>query len=622
MNGIVTSLHNLPIRWKLTLGALAAISVGLVAAGWLSLQSIERMELARLEETLASRTGLAVMTLHPLIDAAAPPSTLQTMVRKISETAAARVTLINPDGTVLADSETADEAVASLENHRTRREIAHALADGRGTDIRTSATTGKRMFYLALPVYTNHTPVAVVRLALPMTALDARIRDFERALALAFGIALMMATLLSVILSRGLTRPLRDMAVVARQLAAGSLRRRIATTARDEIGVLGHALDHMADQLESTIREVTEDRAQLLAVLTSMAEGVMVLDYRGIVLQINPALERMFLIYSANARGRMYQEVIRLQDLTELVTDVLATQQSRSREITTGTYTLYVGASVAGGIRENEACVVLVFHDITAIRRLEKVRKDFVANVSHELRTPLTSIKGYVEALLDETKDHSEEALRFLHIILKQSDRLNLILDDLLQLSQIESGQVLFKHDLVGMKSMIERTVALIQPIAAKKNHRLCVTLSEPLPPVLGDEDRLVQVITNLLDNAVKYTPTGGTIDIVGRHVRPPKGELDGTMRGVIEIIVSDNGIGIPEADRPRVFERFYRVDKARSRELGGTGLGLAIVKHIVEGHGGQIKVEPNIPIGSRFVIWLPAAPPAGQNQVSFESST
>ncbi|MEP6888013.1 MAG: ATP-binding protein [Nitrospirales bacterium] len=600
----------IPIRWKITLSALVAITVGLLAAGWLALRSIERLELIRLEETLTSRTALAAVSLQRPVETNSSASAphLQMMAKTISGHALARVTVIRPDGVVLADSETVDEAVAHLENHRTRPEIAQALADGRGTNIRVSATTGKRMFYLALPIRSNDGRLlAIIRLALPMTALDARIRDLEHALGVAFGIALMVAAILSVLLSRGVTRPLSDMAAVARQLAAGSLRQRIATTARDEIGILGNALDHMADQLESTIHDVTEDRAQLLAVLSSMAEGVMVLDCRGVVLQVNSALERTFLIHNATARGRTYQEVIRLQELNELVMKVLETRLNRSTELTTipSGHTLHVEASVAGGKLENEACVVLVFHDVTAIRRLEKVRKDFVANVSHELRTPLTSIKGYVEALLDGIKDNPDEALRFLHIILNQSDRLNLILDDLLQLSQIESGQVLFKRDPVSLRSVAERTVALIQPLVDKKGHQLIVSLPDTLPCVLADEERLVQVLTNLLDNAVKYTANDGTIAIAARRL-DATGE--GRPSGLVELTVSDNGIGIPEADRPRVFERFYRVDKARSRELGGTGLGLAIVKHIVEGHGGQIWVEPNQPLGTRFVVRLPSA--------------
>jgi two-component system phosphate regulon sensor histidine kinase PhoR len=260
-----------------------------------------------------------------------------------------------------------------------------------------------------------------------------------------------------------------------------------------------------------------------------------------------------------------------------------------------------VEASVAGCERDDEACAVFVFHDVTAIRRLEKVRKDFVANVSHELRTPLTSIKGYVEALLDGAKDRPDEAQRFLDIIHKQADRLNLIIEDLLQLSQIESGQVAFKQEPVRMDGLVERTVAMIKPLADKKRHEVSVSLPSGLPPVLGDEERLVQVLVNLLDNAVKYTPEGGRIAVTGRAIG--KGHA-----GRVELCVADTGVGIPEADRPRVFERFYRVDKARSRELGGTGLGLSIVKHIVEAHHGEIWVEANRPGGSRFLFRLPIA--------------
>ncbi|HEX8749959.1 MAG TPA: ATP-binding protein, partial [Nitrospira sp.] len=219
-------------------------------------------------------------------------------------------------------------------------------------------------------------------------------------------------------------------------------------------------------------------------------------------------------------------------------------------------------------------------------------------------RTPLTSIKGYVEALLDGGKDDPATSVRFLDIILKQSDRLNLILEDLLQLSKIESGQVQFKQEPLHLGSVVERTIAMIKPLADKKQHRLISEIAANLPLITGDEERLVQVLANLLDNAIKYTPEGGQITVAAR--RMPLARAD-VRRNSIELTVTDTGIGIPEQARPRVFERFYRVDKARSRELGGTGLGLAIVRHIVEGHGGQIWVEGNVPTGSRFVVRLPA---------------
>lgn len=600
----------LSIRWKVALGTLFAVTLALTVAGWLALRSIERSELSRAAETLEARTSLAAFALEPLLARSGAGRTarqpeIQSMARELSRHALARVTVIGPDGAVLADSDTPDDAVPRLENHGTRPEVVQALSAGYGTDIRLSATLGERMYYLALPISSGNQIRGVVRLAFPLITLETRIRDLNRALGIAFGLAFAVSVALSVLLARGVTRPLSAMAAVARQLAGGSLGQRIRTTSRDEVGVLGSTLNQMADQLESKIREVSEDRTQLLAMLASMIEGVMVLDCRGKVLQVNPALEQMLMVQGAEARGRAHWEVVRHHELNELVTRVLETRVNCGGEVTATASgrTLRVEASVAGGQRDNEACAVLVFHDVTAVRRLEKVRKDFVANVSHELRTPLTSIKGYVEALLDGAKDDPEQTLRFLEIILKQTDRLNLILDDLLQLSQIESGQVLFKRDPISLSEVVDRTVALIKPLADKKGHTVTVAMPADLPPVIGDPERLAQVLTNLLDNAVKYTPANGSIHVTGRIA----GDLPQRM---VELSVTDTGLGIPEADRPRVFERFYRVDKARSRELGGTGLGLAIVKHIVEGHGGRVWVEGNQPIGSRFVVRLPAASP------------
>jgi two-component system phosphate regulon sensor histidine kinase PhoR len=600
---------NLPIRWKITLGTLLAVTLGLAVAGWLALHSLERSELARLSETLEARTRLAVFSLQPLLQTPGSAGRLQLTAQELSRRALARVTVISPDGRVLADSATPPEAVARLENHRTRPEVAKALASGRGTDIRLSDTTKERLIYLAVAVPdADGRVIGVVRLALPLTSLDARIGELKDLLAVAFGVAFIVAVGLSVLLAKGLVRPLSDMAAVARQLSEGALSHRIRTTSRDEVGVLATTFNQMASQLEAKIHEVTEERSQLLAMLTSMVEGIMVLDRRGRVLQINPALERMFTMRATEARGLPHWEVIQHHELNQFAQQVLEGRQNRSGEITVvpSGRTLKVEASVADAERENEACAVLVFHDITELRRLENVRRDFVANVSHELRTPLTSIKGYVEALLDGAKDNPEEATRFLDIILTQTDRLNLILEDLLQLSQIESGQVLFKRDPVRLSAVVDRTIALLKPLADKKGHALTVQLPADLPPALGDEERLVQVMTNLVDNAIKYTPERGSILIAARHVAARPGE--GPDNDAVELSVTDIGLGIPEADRPRVFERFYRVDKARSRELGGTGLGLAIVRHIVERHEGRVWVEGNHPTGSRFVVRLPIA--------------
>jgi signal transduction histidine kinase len=476
------------LRWKITLGTLLAVTLGLAVAGWLALHSLERSELARATETLEAHTRLAVFSLQPLLEAG-HTGQLQATAQELSRRAVARITVIRPDGQVLADSATAPEAIARLENHGSRPEVVQAMASGRGTDVRLSETTKERLVYLAVSVPDKHgRPLGVVRLALLLTSLEARIVELKELLAVAFGVAFIVAVGLSVVLAKGMVRPLSDMAAVARRLAEGTLSQRIkATSSSDEVGVLATTFNQMAAQLEA---------------------------------------------------------------------------------------------------------------DITTLRRLETVRRDFVANVSHELRTPLTSIKGYVEAMLDGAKDDPAEAKRFLDIILTQTDRLNLIIEDLLQLSQIESGQVQFKRDPVRLDAVVDRTISLLKPLADKKGHTLAVNLPADLLPALGDEERLVQVMTNLVDNAIKYTPARGSIVIAGHRASPH----------AIEVSVTDTGIGIPESDRPRVFERFYRVDKARSRELGGTGLGLAIVRHIVERHEGRVWVEGNSPAGSRFVVRLPAA--------------
>jgi two-component system phosphate regulon sensor histidine kinase PhoR len=601
----------LSIRWKVTIGTLLVLTCGLFIARTLAIRSLEQQEIVQSVQILETRTNLVAYGLQQFLtqsDALSSTPQLRGAVRDLSSRAFSRVTVVAPDGRVLADSAVPDHNLSAVENHLTRPEILQAVATGRGTDLRTSHTTGERTLYMAIRISAANqaTPSLFLRLGLPMTTLDREVAKLHQNLALAFGIAFVIAVALSVWLARSITKPLSDIAVSARQLANGDHAVRIRTGSRDEVGLLADTLNHMTDQLRAKIDELSEDRAQLLAMLTSMVEGVMVLDRRGRVLQVNPALERMFDVTRTETRGHFCSDVFRHPQLDTLVSTVLAERIDKEDEILLhpSGRCLHVEASVTECDRENDACAVLVFHDITELRRLENIRKDFVANVSHELRTPLTSIKGYIEALLDGAKDDPDTSTKFLDIILKQSDRLNLILEDLLQLSKIESGQVLFKREPLQIQRVIERTLAMIKPLADKKGHRLVSFVQEDLPAVLGDEDRLMQVLSNLLDNAVKYTPGNGTITVAAH---PVSDDADrSAMVTAVEVSVADTGLGIPEGDRPRIFERFYRVDKARSRELGGTGLGLAIVRHIVEGLGGRVWVEANVPTGSRFVVRLP----------------
>ena len=603
----------LSIRWKVTIGTLLVLTCGLLVARTLAIRSLEQQEIVRSEQILETSASLVAYGLQSfLAQPRTPASTaqLQAAVLDLSSRALTRVTVVAPDGQVLADSAVPDSELATAENHLARTEIQQAVATGRGTDLRSSHTTGERTRYLAirLPIQNQATASVFLRLGLPMTTFNREVDKLHQHLAFAFGIAFLIAITLSVGLARSITKPLSDIAIAARQLASGDHDVRIRTGSRDEVGLLADTLNQMTDQLRAKIDELSEDRAQLLAMSTSMVEGVMVLDCRGRVLQINPAMERMFDITGMEVRGHPCSEVFHHPQLDALVSAVLTKRMNEKYDIMLhpSGRCLHIDASVTACDRENEACAVLVFHDITELRRLENIRKDFVANVSHELRTPLTSIKGYIEALLDGAKDDPDTSTKFLNIILKQSDRLNLILEDLLQLSRIESGKILFRREPLQIQKVIERALTMIKPLADKKGHKLISCIANDLSLVLGDEDRLMQVLSNLLDNAIKYTPENGTVTVEARFVS------DTTQRPLttaIELSVTDTGIGIPEEDRPRIFERFYRVDKARSRELGGTGLGLAIVKHLVEGLGGRVWVEASMPTGSRFIVRLSAQP-------------
>lgn len=432
-------------------------------------------------------------------------------------------------------------------------------------------------------------------LALAVTAWT---REPVRVLLVILPLAMLPTWWVGRVWARRLTRPFEEIAASARERTRGRLEHSAPVGSRDEIADLGGVVNRMAADLEAQITQVTEDRTRLSAILSSMAEGVLVLDGRGRILLVNAVLERMFGLKAGEAVGRSSVESLRHHALNELIKTVLETRSGLSREMVLYTpveRTFAVQASVAEPSREDGVCAVLVFHDITPIRRLERVRKDFVANVSHELRTPLTSIKGYIEALIDGAKDDPVKSPEFLAIIQKHTHQLDALLSDLLQLSTIESGQYHWKRAPVSISDLIDKAVLLLRPVAEKKGQTIEVLSADGTGSIAGDAEKLTEVLVNLIDNAVKYTPEGGRITL---EVRPGKMAL--------EIAVADTGIGIPSDQIPRIFERFYRVDRARSREMGGTGLGLAIVKHIVEAHGGKVSVESRVGKGSRFTVSLP----------------
>lgn len=405
--------------------------------------------------------------------------------------------------------------------------------------------------------------------------------------------------------SRRLTAPLNLLREGIHRIGKGDFNFRVRLLDSDDSEELGRGFNEMAGKLAQGWKEISEDRAKLSAILNGMIEGIIILNGEGKVLLVNPALRRMFPLALSLPEGIYYYELLRHRELNEFVREILFSRQNLSFEISfTGQKetVFQVQASVASV--ENyagEIYIVLVFHEITDIKRLERVRKDFVANVSHELRTPLTSIKGYLEALQDLAPGVPDEGQKFLDILLKHARGMENIVSDLLHLARIESGKEKLQLVPISLKSFLLKTVQELSPLAEKKNQTIEVDAGEEIS-LEADSEKLSRLITNLIDNAIKYTPPSGKI-------------IAGCLKkeGQIELFVKDTGIGIPPADLDRIFERFYRVDRARSREMGGTGLGLSIVKHIMEAHGGFIRVESEINRGTTFTAVFPFSSPPRQ---------
>ncbi|OAT81786.1 two-component system histidine kinase PnpS [Desulfotomaculum copahuensis] len=415
----------------------------------------------------------------------------------------------------------------------------------------------------------------------------------------ALAVALLLSVVLAWLLYRRVVAPLSEINETAREMARGRLDRELHLYSRDEIGQLANSVNEMARQLRRTINQITEEKDRARAILNSMADGVIALDRQGQVLLVNPVVEEIFNIKQEDCQGKNILGVIRNFDLELLLERALKTQQPLTREIKIIAPEPRIFRLHATPLEEadrEKGGVVVLLRDVTERKKLDDMRSEFVANVSHELRTPLTSIRGFLETLLDGALDDRETARHFLEIMSAETERLTRLIDDLLDLSKIEERRVVHRWQPVDMIDVISRVLSMFRPQAREKNITLLSRLPSGLPVVQGDPDMLAQVLINLVDNALKYTPGGGQVTVSAA-----------AADGRLEVSVADTGVGIPAESLPRIFERFYRVDKARSRELGGIGIGLAIVKHIIRAHGGKIQVESTPGRGSVFSFTLPA---------------
>ncbi|MEO8258654.1 MAG: ATP-binding protein [Acidobacteriota bacterium] len=581
-------------RTQLFLAALSTAAIALAVAGLLFGESMRIRTDARLEQTLMAEAKLAAELIGgaAVVTAGSPLSALDARADRMGQLLDARVTLIAPDGRVVGDSAESVDAVAAMENHAARPEVIGAKTQGVGRARRRSDTLKIDMLYVAAPV--QHPEVAFVRLAMPLTTIRQQLQPIVNVTLLALGLALIGSSLIAWMIAGRIGRRVHRIAEVARRYRAGDLRPPQLGYGDDELGMVARALDSSAQELGRRLSEQARDRAQMEAILAGMIEGVIVVDPQGVLLLANDAAHRMLRL-DGLALGRHYVETIRHPAIAALVATALAGRVPAGLELSPprdASRTIVARAAPASSGAQG---AVLVLHDITDLRRSDRIRRDFVANVSHELRTPLTAIRGYVEALSEGDLDAADRQ-RFLAIVARHAMRMERLVKDLLRLARLDAGQETLDIAPVDVEGLVHSVVGDLASMLEERSQRVAVTVAADAATLPGDPAKLHDVLSNLIANAATYGPPGSTIAV------------DAARAGArAAITVSDSGPGIPAEDLSRVFERFYRVDKSRARDPGGTGLGLSIVKHLVELHGGEVRAG-NVPEGgARFTVTLPA---------------
>ena len=586
--------------WKLTLTFLALLLSVLLAVDFLAERALRTSYQNDGYQQLKALARL--MRLHPLPHTSATPQTpeeiaaLNTWVAA-NATSGVRITIIAADGRVLVDSQS---ETATMESHADRPEVHEALQNGEGRAVRQSVSVGNQLLYYAVREYLPGNIPVVLRLALPMEDFREPLWRFRRSLWMWSLLIFLLAGAVAMLMSRSYTERIERLREFSRRVAEGDFRPLSSDGKGDTLEALGVSLNQTAARLDRTIRSLTEERNLSAAILGSMVEGVAVVNGAERLAFANPGFAAILGLDVPPVAGSALLEIVRQTELIEAVRRVLAGEPRVEAEIATGTLRQHFFAATVASVRAGETSgAVIVLHDITELRKLERIRRDFVANVSHEFRTPLTAIQGFAETLIGGAIDDPQNRGRFLGIILEHSRRLARLTEDLLKLSQMDAERLELEIRPVSVAQLIESCYETSQRRALVKDLSLSLNVPSQLPDVAADSRRIQEVLQNLLDNAIQYTLPGGKI-VLSADLRNDE----------VIFTVSDTGIGIPRADQPRIFERFYRVDVARSREAGGTGLGLSIAKHLVEAHGGRIWVESEVGAGSKFHFSIPVFDP------------
>jgi two-component system phosphate regulon sensor histidine kinase PhoR len=584
----LVSLAPRALSTRLALTYAGLVVLIMLALGWSLAGTVRAFSIAQIREDLSRRTESAADTLEPLL-VSPPAEELADEVAELAAISRARVSVLRPDGTVLADSggTTAMEA-----NEANRPEIREALQSGEGIAQRAGGADGESFLYAARRVGDG---AAIVRLGIPLDEAGVLVQDIQRQIAIA---ALLAAALMSGagwFVARRIGAALEDLRAQATAVAAGSLDASVVPVATRELGDVGRAFNVMTARLRETVSEREQMRVRLEATLANLSDGVLITDERGRVVHVNAAARSMLAITGPVAQ-EPFVEVARDHELAAMVSAALdSTGEVQEQVVHHGRSGRLLQAAARLLDATSERIGVVVLRDITELRRLEAVRRDFVANVSHELRTPLTSIRALVETLEAGAIDDPSVSADFLARIVAEVDRLAAMVDELLDLARLESGRLQLSLDRVESRALVEHAIQRLTPQIERAGLSVEATFPPQTLAVIADRDRIEQVLLNLIHNAIKFTPSGGTITLCVRDAEP-----------FVEFQVRDTGVGVSPDDMPRLFERFYKTDRARRSE--GTGLGLAIAKHIVQGHSGAIWAEPNPGGGTVFIFRLPAS--------------
>ncbi|NPV55529.1 MAG: PAS domain-containing protein [Anaerolineae bacterium] len=580
------------LRWRVATFYILLIVLVMGGLGIFLINYSKNSYLNNVHDNLsADAKMLAIQTAPALIEG--DYEKIDALAAQYAENLYLRVTIIQTDGTVIAES---NREVMGMENHLLRPEVQEALLGQEGYAVRTSASVGSEFIYLAQPIYDGEGRIiGIARVSVPTEAVNRYTNDVIKTIAAAFLIAALASALIAILLSNITTRKLSGLTQMVQKMTRGEMRELPPSSSGDEVGQLNRAFGTLMEQLNQQIDDLKTERARLSAVLINMTDAILIVDRDCIVQLINPAAQRIFGVKDANPVGKSLVEIIRNHQFVELWRKSLesGTQQVMTLEMPPDR--LFIQGIASPLEMEEPKSILLVFQDLTRVRRLEIVRRDFVSNVSHELRTPLASMKAVTETLLEGALDDPPAAKQFLIRLENEIDNLTQLVQELLELSRIESGRVPVALKPISPAELVAKSAERMQLQAERAGIDLVIDVSPELPFVKADPSRMAQVLVNLIHNAIKFTNPGGTITI--------RSYLNSNM---VIFVVEDTGVGIEPDNLDRIFERFYKTDPARSG--GGTGLGLSIARHLVETHGGKVWAESTLGVGSKFFFSLPIA--------------